>query len=130
MTTQEIFDTVATHLFTQGERALSADGACMYRAPDGRKCAAGVLIDDNEYNPAMEGTTFGGGRHGDQRLSHLWPMRLVQHINLITTLQTVHDANDNDYWLTTDRMKWRLRKVAILFDLDPKVLDNLQFEGR
>lgn len=52
MTKQQIFDKVATHLIKQkrfsGE--LNEEGhrmSCLYRGPDGTKCAIGVLISDD-----------------------------------------------------------------------------------
>ena len=55
MNAQEIFDKVATHLSKQGHRAFD-DNACMYRSPNGDKCAMGCLIPDEEYNAdTMEG---------------------------------------------------------------------------
>jgi len=58
-TAQDVFDQVATHLLTQKERALvsvaNKNVRCAYRGVDGRKCAVGCLIADEDYNPAMEG---------------------------------------------------------------------------
>jgi hypothetical protein len=33
--------------------------ACRYRGPDGRRCAAGLLISDADYRTWMEGQTLG-----------------------------------------------------------------------
>lgn len=58
MNKQEVFNIVSNHLMTQGERAMSEiEGKmqCVYRAPDGKKCAAGCLIPDHLYHPRMEG---------------------------------------------------------------------------
>lgn len=52
---QEIFNKVATHLLTQGKRSVASDGSCMYRGPEGTKCAIGCLIEDDEYHPLLEG---------------------------------------------------------------------------
>lgn len=46
MTPQEIFDTVAEHLFSKGGPALDEGENCVYRTPDGRMCAVGRLISD------------------------------------------------------------------------------------
>lgn len=64
MTKQEIFNKVRDHLLAQGKAAkgpLSQDSGnmtCMYRAPDGSKCAIGCLIPDDKYFPEMEGGPF------------------------------------------------------------------------
>lgn len=56
MTAQEVFDAVATHLLTQNARSVTEDspGTCLYRGPEGRKCAIGALIPDSLYRPEIE----------------------------------------------------------------------------
>lgn len=57
---QEIFDHVAKHLLTQNEQAAyrdeDGDLICEYRVFDGKQCAIGCLIADNEYDQALENT--------------------------------------------------------------------------
>jgi hypothetical protein len=65
MTLQELFDTVVGNLRKQGSKALlteeqckelgSPPGTCAYRSQDGKSCAAGGLLTDKEYLPAVEG---------------------------------------------------------------------------
>jgi hypothetical protein len=55
MNKQQLFDTVVNHLRKQGKKSIDAGGACMYRGPDGTKCAAGILITDEEYHWDLEG---------------------------------------------------------------------------
>lgn len=57
MTDQEIFDKVYAHFRANGFK-VSWDGAskCMYRAPDGNRCAVGVLITDENYYLDLEGS--------------------------------------------------------------------------
>lgn len=55
MTKQEVFDKVVAHLRAQNRKALGGEDECVYRAPDGAKCAAGCLILDEHYSPALEG---------------------------------------------------------------------------
>lgn len=61
---QEIFDGVCAQLAKQGGPSMAfiktkydLDGstACAYRGANGRMCALGVLIPDEEYNPKHEG---------------------------------------------------------------------------
>lgn len=89
-TAQEVFDVVAKHLLTQGKRSEDADGVCQYRGPDGLMCAAGVLIPNDIYNSAFEGSSWLG---------------LVQDFNfpseyldMIGLLQKLHDENDPELW--------------------------------
>lgn len=60
LTKQEAFDKVLAHLRKQGKAAVSVEGDCVYRAPDGCMCAAGCLIPDNLYSPEFEGTCVSG----------------------------------------------------------------------
>lgn len=62
MTEQETFDIVVNHLRQQGCKSqeekldpLSDLPRCMYRGPNGTKCAAGILIPDEDYRVEMEG---------------------------------------------------------------------------
>ena len=55
MNRQEIFDKIYLHLIEQGRKSIDSDGQCMYRSPDGDKCAIGCLIPDELYTPELEG---------------------------------------------------------------------------
>jgi hypothetical protein len=82
-TAQDIFDTVALHLITQGRRAI-AGTYCRYRAPNGDRCAIGVLISDEVYNQKMEGQSVRGNRK-------YLPTSLQDHMALLVNLQDLHD---------------------------------------
>ncbi len=52
---QEIFDKVWDWFVTEGNpRSVGPDGECLYRGPDGARCAAGVLIPDELYKGKLE----------------------------------------------------------------------------
>lgn len=136
MTNQEIFDKVATHLFTQGVRSVSKtclnDASfdadyCLYRGPNGTKCAVGCLIPDEDYDPTMENRSA-----YDLFTSTVTPMEfpklepLNENKDILNRLQTVHDNLSN--WATTETMKSALATVAIRYDLDGKVLKKLKFK--
>lgn len=122
LTPQKIFDTVATHLFTQGERSYdrSDPEVCLYRGPNGLKCAVGVLIPDELYDPEMEGLA---AWHAIPHESDLF-----ENIELLRSLQHVHDDQEN--WKTTDYMRTELYSVANEFDIDPAILYTLSFKDR
>jgi len=92
-TGEQVYNHIRDHLLSMSHRSMSDDGeTCAYRGVDGSKCAAGILIPDDEYVGNMEG--------------HAW-LNLVQsdtfgipeyHRDLIADLQCVHDnrANWND----------------------------------
>ena len=58
MTDQELFDKVKAHLLKQNARstdAYSGGTTCAYRGAEGRKCAIGCLIPDEDYSMILEG---------------------------------------------------------------------------
>ena len=91
-TAQEVFDHIANHLLTQNQRSLNPDSpfSCVYRSPQGLKCAAGCLIADDEYKPEME--------------TYRWHCLIedglvpVEHSGLICDLQDIHDFDLVEYW--------------------------------
>jgi len=103
-TQQEVFDTVAIHLFKQGMQSRSNDG-CAYRAIANinnqevvLKCAVGALIPDWLYTESMEGHSVHGllsdlskstdvPTEAEQELYQF----LADHEDLLTALQETHD---------------------------------------
>jgi hypothetical protein len=83
-TAQEIFNLCATHLLTQNEHSYSRHNACMYRNPNGLKCALGVLISDEEYCGDMESK-------GITTLLREFGISHSIHHDLLHDLQRVHD---------------------------------------
>jgi hypothetical protein len=131
MTPQEIFDTVARHLFTQGQRAgilrddddsHGDDFSCRYRAPGGATCAVGKLLPDDAYDPGMEGNAVDGicSAYGD-----MLPTWMLDQQVLLNWLQKVHDTKD--HWFSDERMRFELSLVAISFKLDDSILPGLSF---
>lgn len=131
MDAQEIFNTVARHLFKQGERAVKrGDVVCKYRAGN-LKCAVGALIPDELYDPDMDkefGEDGTGVRSLVNRFGNVLPSWFDEHWRLLESLQLVHDRLDN--WNTTDDMRQDLKEVAMSYGLDDHILDYLAFVGR
>jgi len=102
MNAQEVFNTVVAHLRAQGKQSLSKDGTCAYRGEDGLKCAAGILIEDNEYVPEMEHRTFralltqAGASYYCASLAQRFTDPGIKE--MIYTLQDVHDKADPKDW--------------------------------
>ena len=97
-TAQEAFNQVAKHLLKQGkksgvERDLKDQPdriECMYRSPDGLRCAAGCLIGNDEYKEQFEGRSWAGmvaAGHAPK-----------EHSALIRSLQSIHDNNSPSDW--------------------------------
>lgn len=54
---QDIFEFTTTELLKQGKASMMSEfgiSSCLYRHPDGLKCAVGHLIDDEFYDEEME----------------------------------------------------------------------------
>ncbi len=110
MTDQEVYEQTKAWLTRPGgARAYDENqGMCMYRTPDGNKCAVGCLIPDEEYNTDMEGV-------GVQTLvmEHSLPTLNGASTELLADLQSIHDTFQ--YW-DEDGLAWvgvqRLDQVA------------------
>lgn len=119
MTPQEIFDTVARHLFAQGTRAYNENIAgCQYRGPCGTKCAVGCLIPDEAYDPEME------GRSVDSLISG-FPSWMQDNVGLLAWLQAAHDRKES--WDSEDALHSALATVAQRFNLSAGVLIGLKW---
>ncbi|MGQ7794436.1 hypothetical protein ACUN0C_18680 [Faunimonas sp. B44] len=109
---QEAFDFVVRHLFKKGRPAMNQEGDCLYRAPDGTKCAVGCLIPDHLYDRSLE----------DNSVRFL-PRKILDQlpdVNLLGDLQDVHDSA----WSTRATLRDRLSVVADKFDLNTDALEE------
>lgn len=115
---QQIYNKVKKHLLKQGEQSLTR-GECMYRGPRGLKCAAGVLISDENYSRILENcmvdSTITPGDIGAARVVQALVDSGVDPawIPLVKQLQSVHDAGNPRHW------REKLAVVARDFRLRP-----------
>lgn len=117
-TAQEVFDTVACHLLTQGRRSTSRRGLCRYRGEDGLRCAIGCLIPDELYDSSIEGLGVRLAVGSTSLYTILEEVGVVEHLNLLSALQAVHDDRAAEGW-------WlELVEVAEWFGLSTQVLDE------
>ena len=115
-TVQEVFDQVAEHLLAQNKQSEGVHNnglTCMYRSPDGLKCAAGCLIGDDEYSSEWERRNWGCVSKA---------CGVTKHIDLISSLQSIHDECEPSEWLV------RLKELASSKELNTKVLENIPQE--
>jgi len=127
MNAQEIFDTVATHLFTQGQQSRDACfGKCAYRTKTGLTCAGGCLIQDY-YVSDMDLLDFSGIETVYRKFRKILPEWIEGNMELLEFLQAVHDNTTN--WATVDFMKESLTEVALKRNLDYSVLNKFERFG-
>jgi len=89
---QQVFNQVAAHLMKQMQPALRpGNQPCAYRGREGRVCAVGCLIADDEYDSSMEGKSC----------DVLWvdghPIDET-HLALLGGLQSLHDYTPVKDW--------------------------------
>ena len=124
MKAQEIFDTVAVHLFDQGKRSVDKH-FCRYRNDIGLKCAVGILISEEDYFPEMD-----KGNKTIKGLIELYPNKfpewMSENLGLIQALQSVHDKQEN--WKSSDNMHDALVEIASIYEVNPDILEELNFE--
>lgn len=107
MTNQETFDIVVTALRAQGRKSVDAHGGCMYRGPNGLKCAAGHLIPDSLYSPEMEHKIASNHTKMLIELGHdPW---------FVNALQAAHDNAESDDFV--NRFLARARLLALKYGL-------------
>lgn len=102
MTSQEVFNKVVSHLRKQGCKSEGEKAVghiiCLYRGPNGTKCAAGCLIDDEDFDPEMD---FG---YGVADLFEKWPVVSDKigrdNQRLLSRLQIIHDSYEVAEWET------------------------------
>lgn len=117
-TEQELFDHVCSNLLRQGRTSVH-EGYCLYRSPDGAKCAAGWCIPDEEYDESMEGKSANMLR-GNHFASGVIPSWIVRWDDTIARLQRVHDRYLPDEW---PRL---MKNIARIRCLNPRVIDEFE----
>lgn len=99
-TRQEIFDIVSAHLLTQNEKSVvvahNGVSQCKYRGPRGLKCAIGVLIPDEKYDPSWEGRSM----HAPDIVFSLTRACGIRPDDgsFASSLQQIHDSYDVCAW--------------------------------
>lgn len=135
MTKQEIFDTVARHLATQGRQAVREVtpednglpiSTCQYRTPDGLKCAVGAIMPDSIYTPDMEGNSVQTlvmlAQDSADPENPFWDV-LESSGDLLKDLQLIHDSSFN--WKTEDGIMKALLIVASEHELNASMIPEL-----
>jgi hypothetical protein len=131
MTNQEVFDKVAIHLLTQNKKSIHPKssgniGTCLYRGPDGLKCAVGAMIPDELYSPTFEGLTISDLAALDSSENTTTRNRAIklmeyfrkEHISiaLLRSLQSVHDRYSPVDW------PYELSREAKMYELHDRII--------
>lgn len=113
LTNQEIFNKAINGLMAQGAPSVDAEGHCLYRGPNGLKCGAGQLIDDEFYSPKFEGECSDSG----MLLLALEASGVPKTASeLVAAVQSAHDSSSKLPNFLKD-LRLRLRRVAGSFSL-------------
>lgn len=119
MDRQRVFDVVAAHLLAQGHRAKEITGSCLYRAPNGDRCAIGVLIPDALYTPSLEGNSVEKLIVKEAISPHYGAIH-AEDMSFLVTFQSIHDSINPVAWRTV------LMDFAQRWHLSVVVCDELQ----
>lgn len=93
---QEIFNRVWEHFVTnKAPASVNPNGVCLYRGPNGEKCAAGVFIPDEAYSPLLESIGIKSlvlvPSSGLKNLIDKFPPIIKDNLGILKDLQRIHD---------------------------------------
>ncbi len=86
---QEVFDYVVNALRKQGKKSAIYQDQCLYRGPNGTKCAAGHLIPDEDYQSSWEGYSI---QDTTISLAGKYIKSQGYNLTLVMALQNAHDG--------------------------------------
>ncbi len=96
MEPQQAFTKIVTHLRAQNRQSKDdLYRLCLYKAPNSDSCAVGCMIPDDQYSPNMEGKSLRVLMETFPDLFNEWPENTI---NLMSSMQTVHDVCEPDDW--------------------------------
>ncbi len=130
---QKTFDFVAKKLLKQGQ--VSKEHAqCVYRGPNGLKCAIGHLIPDNMYSIELEGKSLSKEFMDRENL----PIKVLTRIagtknskdldsrlDFLAELQTAHDEVSFTAPYFSHNFIMNMKQVAAKYHLSTRVLKNV-----
>lgn len=88
----------------KGKSVAEIDHQCLYRGPNGKKCAVGLFIPDSNYNSLMDSSTHGISASAvieEYGLSSFMPLCMLG----MSRLQSKHDISDPENTLK-DMLQW------------------------
>lgn len=137
MDKQATFEFVARHLFRQGCRATIVNQytatkltcvscvSCVYRGPNGLKCAVGCLIPEKLDGLIEENITV---RSLKPAILDAIGVKEDDDVTFLGDLQLIHDNENN--WTEPCRLKASLARCASTWELDYGFLEDLAEFGQ
>lgn len=114
---QELFDFVCRHFNAQGGPAKDEAGNCVCRTPDGRSCAFGSVMTDEEAKIADASTYAPYKAMSIEDGLTLFNSRFKAHRELLESLRECHDGARS-----IERLQNMLQDVANQYDLKLNVI--------
>ena len=93
LTKQDIFNISANGLLKQGKKSVDAH-SCLYRGPNGLKCAIGMLIPDELYQDRFEGQSASDSG----AIKTLNVPDTAEYALFLDNLQDIHDEHLPNEW--------------------------------
>ena len=93
---QELYDYIGTFLIKQGKQSKNGD-ICLYRGPNGIKCAVGCVLSDHYYRKDMDYGIFSNGAYTATQLIKTFkvPKFFEKFGVFLNDAQYVHDCDAN-----------------------------------
>ena len=127
-TPQEVYDSIVYPLLAQNARATGEDGVrCLYRAPDGRRCAIGWIMPDSVYHKTLEfmGVQDIAPQLVNTNYADAFGRFLYRHMDMLRDFQEMHDARAPQEW------PHYMRRIAQHYNLDASAVARvLRMFGR
>jgi hypothetical protein len=104
---QFLFNYIANHLLTQNKKSQGYskdhrdfdDVRCLYRGPDGLKCAAGAVITDDVYSADFERIGVWSIEKDDKVFTlSLGRTPTEREMDMLQKLQSIHDTKWPESW--------------------------------
>lgn len=124
MNRQHIFDEVVVALVAQGRPSMGND-SCMYRGPNGTRCAIGALIPEELYSIDMENRGVASLLTGFPEVGRLLSVNNDDDEEFLQDLQNVHDNGRYEVETFIGQFVERARIFAHEYTLDDSVFDRL-----
>jgi hypothetical protein len=101
MTDQEVLDKIVEHLQKQGRKSTDSSLTCLYRGPEGTKCALGIFLTDEEVETVRYASLRDPcASERSQRLRVFLENKGIDTIQygIADSAQRIHDQFEPEQW--------------------------------